>query len=60
MEEYEFYDYVDLKQLNVGSILGRLKLAKIIKIEDDGVGISYTVTYKGQQKSLLEKKYVYS
>jgi len=60
MEKYEFYDRVEFKNLSVGDEIGTLKLAKIIKIEDDGVGISYTATYKGQQESLLEKKYVYS
>ncbi len=60
MDKYEFYDYVDLKQLNVGSTLGRLKLATIVKIEKTGAGINFTATYKGQQESLLENKYAYS
>ena len=60
MERYEFYDYVDLKQLNVGDTIGRLKLATIVKIEKIDLGIYYTATYKGRGEGLLENKLGYS
>jgi hypothetical protein len=58
MEEIDFYDFTDLSEKKVGDRIGKLKLAEISSIKDDGYGRVYDIKYKG--KDTLFASYEYS
>lgn len=58
MESYDFYDFTDLSEKNVGDRIGKLKLAEISSINDEGYGRIYTIKYKG--KKIIREAYEYS
>lgn len=58
MEEIDFYDFTDLSEKKVGDRIGKLKLAEISSIRDEGNGRLYNIKYKG--KDTLFDSYEYS
>ena len=58
MESHDFYDFTDLSEKKVGDRIGKLKLAEISSIKDEGYGRIYTIKYKG--KKIIEEAYEYS
>jgi hypothetical protein len=57
MEEIDFYDLTDLSEKKVGDRIGRLKLAEIASIKDEGCGRVYNIKYKGK---IIFQEYEYS
>ena len=57
MEEIDFYDFTDLSEKKVGDRIGKLKLAEILSIKDDGYGRIYDIKYNGEEQIFNSYEY---